>query len=102
MEGQCRICVHFMPLKKISTKQKIRMQRIDGNVHILQGSAVYLISDSANCFLEIPIHPDGMQKSAFRICTSKIGYTCMPFGMVSALVEMQRHVNHVFSKHFNK
>ncbi|CDJ34573.1 OSJNBa0042D13.18 protein, related [Eimeria mitis] len=88
----CRMCIAFKPLNELTVKQKPSMPRIDEILERLPGSAF----DFPEAFLQIPVHPEDKQETAFHTCTSKLEYTCMPFGLVNAHAELQLRSNHGF------
>lgn len=83
--------ISFEPPRKITVKQKLPMpdELLDG----LHGLAA--VRDS---LLHIPVSPDDKHKTTFHARTSKLVYTCMPFGLVDALVKLQLEVSGDFEE----
>ncbi|CDJ28180.1 uncharacterized protein EMH_0099790 [Eimeria mitis] len=86
----------FVPRYRRPPHLEEEIERVDEILDRLQGSAVYSAFDFAEAFLQIHIHPEDRHKTAFHTRTRKVEYTCMPFGLVNAPGELQRHVNHDF------
>ena len=72
------------------------MTRFDEMIDKLQGSAVYSTFVFADAFSQIPIDSDDTHETVFHARIRKIEYTCIPFGLMYAPVELQLKVDHDF------
>ena len=100
-EGRWSACVNFKPLNKITVKQKLPMPGFEELLDRLQGSTIRKAFVFAYVFVQTPTHSEGGHKTTSRTRICELENTCMPFGLVGAPAELQRHVNPNFSRPVN-
>ena len=96
-DGTLRLCVDYRALNARTHKDAYPLPRIEEALEVMEGSKFFVSLDLAHGFNQIPMAPEDVEKTAFRVGTGGLyEYTRMPFGLCNAPATFMRLMDSVF------
>ena len=96
-DGTLRLCVDYRALNARTHKDAYPLPRIEEALEVMKGSKFFVSLDLAHGFNQIPMAPEDVEKTAFRVGTGGLyEYTRMPFGLCNAPATFMRLMDSVF------
>ncbi|KAF9758282.1 Retrovirus-related Pol polyprotein from transposon, partial [Nosema granulosis] len=100
--GDFRLCIDYRRLNQVTIKDKYPMPRIDETLEQLSGSCVFSKLDALSGFLQIRMHEDDIEKTAFECRAGLFEFWKMPFGLANGSATFQRVMNRILRPYLNK
>jgi hypothetical protein len=91
--GTLRMCVDYRSLNKATVKNRYPLPNIDDLIDCLEGSTMFTKLDAISGFHQIRMHPNSIEKTAFRCPLGQFEYRCMPFGLTNCPSLFQEQMN---------
>jgi hypothetical protein len=92
-----RMCIDYRKLNKATRKDHFPLPFIDEMLERLSKHSYFCFLDGYSGFMQVPIHPDDQQKTAFTCPYGTFTYRRMPFGLCNAPATFQRCMTAIFS-----
>lgn len=92
-----RLCVDFRKLNDVTISDKHPLGNISDILDSLGHSRYFSTLDLASGFLQIALHEDSMEKTAFSSNFGHYEYKRMCFGLKNAPAALQRYLNHILT-----
>ena len=96
-DGRLRVCVDYRALNSKTHKDAYPLPRIEEALEALNGAEFFGSLDLAHGYYQLPMAPDDIEKTAFRVGTGGLyEYTRMPFGLCNAPATFMRLMDKIF------
>ena len=93
-DGTWRFCTDYRRLNAITKEAKYPLPRIDESLDHLKSAKYFSKLDLRSGYWQVRIHPDDVEKSAFRTHMGHHEWLVVPFGLQGAPSCFQRLMNH--------
>ncbi len=98
-DGTWRFCTDYRRLNDITKESKYPLPRIEDCLDKLGKAKIFSKIDLRSGYWQVRIHPDDIEKTAFRTQYGHHEWLVMPFGLQGAPSCFQRMMNH-YLRHF--
>lgn len=101
--GEFRFVLDYRGLNNITVKQSYPMPTVQTLLDQLSGATCFTSVDMVQGFLQLPMHPDSIHKTAFRLPSGEsYEWLAMPFGLTGAPATFQRFMNTVLRPYLGR
>lgn len=101
-DGKIRICVDYRELNSKTIKDAFPLPRINESLESLQGSNYFISLDLTQGYLQIGVHKDDRDKTAFRALGGLYEFKRLPFGLCNSPATFSRVMMHCFGDWFQQ
>ncbi len=97
-----RVPIDYRELNKVTKEDKYPMPHTEDLFDYLQDARFFTKLDAKSGFLQIDMHPDDIEKTAFATKSGIYEFLKMPFGLVNAAATFQRSMDRILKKEKGK
>lgn len=101
-DGKIRICVDYRELNSKTVKDAFPLPRIEEALESLKGARYFICLDLTQGYLQIGVHKDDKEKTAFRALGGLYEFNRLPFGLCNSPATFSRVMGHCFGDWFQK
>ena len=101
-DGGIRMCVDYRALNKVTVHNRYPLSRIDELLDRLQVSRFFTNIDLKSGYHQIRMHPDSIQKTAFRSWYGHFEFLVLPFGLTNAPATFMHLMHQIFREQLDQ
>ncbi|XP_064459039.1 uncharacterized protein LOC135369375 [Ornithodoros turicata] len=94
-DGTARLCMDYRRLNEVTVRDSYPFPSIDSIMYTLGSARVFTILDCSREFLQIPIAPNDVEKTAFTCHRGLFEFVRLPFGLSNSPASFQRMMDEV-------
>ena len=96
-DGKIRLCVDYQELNSKTLKNVFPLPKIKEASKSLKGAQYFICLDLTQGFLQIGVHKDDQEKTAFRALGGLYEFKCLLFGLCNSTVIFSQFMSHCVS-----
>ena len=101
-DGTWRFCVDYRKLNAMTKEAKFPLPRIEDCLDKLGKASYFSKIDLRSGYWQVKVHPDDIEKTAFRTQSGHHEFTVVPFGLQGAPSTFQRLMHHYLRPYLGK
>lgn len=101
-DGKIRLCVDYRELNSRTVKDAFPLPKINEALESLKGSKYFICLDLTQGYLQVSVHQEDREKTAFRALGGLYQFRRLPFGLCNSPATFSRLMSNCFGDWFHK
>ena len=101
-DGKIRLCVDYRALNQKTVRDAFPLPRITETLESLKGARYFICLDLTQGYLQIGVHKDDREKTAFRALGGLYEFRRLPFGLCNSPATFSRVMSYCFGDWFQQ